>query len=141
MKHIIIHYAYFILILMLIFLQTSCVHKKDIIKEALHINTIKKETAIAILETSIIPPPITIWVHGTILFYKSFYQNIFKKQSGLFLAKDLPFNHYFHLIAKTIVHNDPIHYSLEEFYIFAWSGRLSLKDRKIAAEKLYQELQ
>ena len=96
MKHIIIHYAYFILILMLIFLQPSCVHKKDIIKEALHINTIKKETAIAILETSIIPPPITIWVHGTILFYKSFYQNIFKKQSGLFLAKDLPFNHYFH---------------------------------------------
>jgi len=140
MKYIIIHYAYFILILTLIFLQPSCVHKKDIIKETLHIATTKKETAFAIVETSLVPPPITIWVHGTILFYKSFYQNIFKKQSGLFLAKDLPFNHYFHLIAQTIVHNDPTHYSLEEFYIFAWSGRLSLKDRKMAAEKLYQEL-
>src|SRR5579863_2791672 len=105
------HDMHFILILGLIPLLPACTHKKDIAKETLYIQ--KKETSLAITENSSNPPPITIWVHGTILFYKSFYQNIFNKQSGLFLAKDLPSEHHFHRIAHTIAQKDSSHFPLE----------------------------
>ena len=129
-----------IFMLTLILLLVSCTHKKDIAKETLHINKNQKETSFAIVETDTTPPPITIWVHGTILFFKSFYQSIFNGQSGLFLAKNLPSQHHFHILADTITQNDPLHFSLEEFYIFAWSGRLSAKERKMASKTLHKEL-
>jgi hypothetical protein len=127
----------FIMPLIIAIQLPSCTHKKDIVKETLYI---KKATSFGIMENNITPPAVTVWVHGTILFYNSFYRSVFNKESGLFLANTLPENHQFHHIAKTIASSDPIHFPLEEFYIFAWSGYLSTKERKMAAEKLHQEL-
>src|SRR5436190_19275324 len=106
MKHNTMHYIFNILIFMLSVILPSCTHKKDIAKETLHIPVNKKDTSISITEIDITPPPITIWVHGTILFYKSFYQKIFNQQLVLFPAANLPSDHYFHQVAKTISHHD-----------------------------------
>ncbi len=123
-------------------MQPGCTHRKNIIKETLVINSAPQETSFAIAETDIkpTPPPITIWVHGTILFRREFYQKIFDKQSGLFLAQHLPEHHRFYKIARAITDKDPDHFPLETFHIFAWSGRLSIKERKMAAKKLHLDL-
>ena len=86
MKHNTMHYIFNILIFMLSVILPSCTHKKDIAKETLHIPVNKKDTSISITEIDITPPPITIWVHGTILFYKSFkFNKIYYILKKLFL--------------------------------------------------------
>jgi len=119
----------------------SCIHRKDLAKETVHINT--KETTCAVTEAEVhttTPPPITIWVHGTVIFYKSTHKKTFNNQSKLFLAQDLSSTHRFYHIAQAISHNDPTHFPFEQFYIFVWSGKLSAKERKNAADVLYIEL-
>jgi len=129
----------FIFLFILINNLPSCIHKKDLGKETLHIN--KKDTSFAIKEVEqTSPPPVTIWVHGTIIFCKSSHQQTFKPQPKLFLATDIPQSHRFYHVANTIHHSDPQQFCLEEFYIFAWSGKLSAKERKMAATALYHEL-
>lgn len=145
MKKGIVQYMHFFFILLLITLQPCCIHRKHIAKDTLIIQQQPQEKSFSKdisceKDFSINAPPITIWVHGTILFRKAFYQKDFFNQSGLFRVYDLPHtNIYFH-IASTIAESDLLHFPLEEFYIFAWSGKLSTKERKIATKKLHKDL-
>jgi hypothetical protein len=114
----------------------ACVHRKQIDRQKLHINhAITKFTGNA--DT---PPPVTIWVHGTLVFRTPIYHHIFNNQSRLVRAILLPANNHFRVLAETIAEHDSEHFPLDEFYIFSWSGRLQNKERKDAAEKLYQEI-
>jgi len=117
----------------------SCIHRKQIDKQKLHISP----TNITTCQLSPIhhtPPPVTIWVHGTLMFRTPLYHHIFNKKSSLVHVMSLPENHHFRLLASTIKDHDSEHFPLEEFYIFSWSGRLQNKERKDSAEKLSQEI-
>ncbi len=114
----------------------ACVHKSQVDKHKLYFN----HPINALMKTSRTPPPITIWVHGTLMFRTPSYHYIFNKKSSLVKATTLPHNNHFRILAETIANQDSERFPLEEFYIFSWSGRLANKERKDAAEKLYQEI-
>src|SRR5438105_2926953 len=124
-------------LLLLIFIIPSCIHRKQIDRQKLHIviHNGKKNTS-----TSIEPPPITIWVHGTLVLRKPIYHRIFADKTELVPALSLPENHHFRELAQTIAEHDPEHFPLKEFYIFSWSGKLQNQERKYAAQKLYYEI-
>jgi len=114
----------------------ACIHKRQIDKQKLHINSITASLQI----TQNNPPPVTIWVHGTFMFRQPLYHKIFHNKSCLLPATAFADNNYFKLLAQTIAEHDPEHFPLKEFYIFGWSGRLQNQQRKDAAEKLYEEI-
>jgi hypothetical protein len=120
----------------LIFLP-SCIHRKQIDRQKLHIDIPTTEN-IVLSPSS--PPPITIWIHGTLIFYKPAYHNIFNDQSVLIPMKELPVDHHFRMLAQTIANHSSQQFPLEEFYIFGWSGKLQDQERKQAANRLHQEI-
>jgi len=125
-------YTYFFFLLLCI---PACIHKRQIDKQILYIKPIKES-----LNNPKKAPPVTIWVHGTLMFYKPFYYNIFGSQSCLVPTTFLPYNHRLRLIADAMVKEDPESFSSEEFYAFCWSGKLQALERKKAAQKLYEDL-
>jgi hypothetical protein len=130
--NLVFHAFIFIVVLCL----PACIHRKQIDKQKLHFSH-----AITKFNNSCnAPPPITIWVHGTLVFRTPIYHHIFNNQSRVVRAVLLPGNNYFRILAETIAEHDSEHFPLDEFYIFSWSGRLQNKERKDAAEKLYQEI-
>jgi len=122
---------------MLLIPLPGCVHRRHVDKQKLHItvptakNTISHDS-----ET----PAVTIWVHGTLMFYTPIYHHIFGNKSSLMPITTLPEKHHFRVLAETIAEHDPEHFPIKEFYVFGWSGKLQHQERTIAAEKLYQEI-
>src|SRR5579871_5424409 len=106
--------------LLIIFIMPSCVHRKQIDRQKLHIEAQEPKKSFSCIQ----PPPITIWVHGTLVLRKPIYHRIFADKTALVPALSLPENHHFRELAQTIAEHDPEHFPLEEFYIFSWSGKL-----------------
>jgi hypothetical protein len=136
MKKNIAPYKNYAFLLVLLSCLPACVHKKQIDKRVLYIDRTPKKTE-TIIDS---PPPITVWVHGTLIFRTPAYYKIFKNRSCLVHAQSLPENHHFKVLADTITERDPEHFSAEEFYIFSWSGKLLHQERINASEKLYNDL-
>ena len=136
MKKNIAHQLYSLLTIAALLVLSSCTHKKNIDKKSLYITPEPIESS-SITEN---PPPITIWIHGTVFFKKPPLFEQFHKTPTLILASLLPEKGRFHRIADTIVQQDQEHFSIDEFYIFCWSGHFSIRERKAAAEKLYTEI-
>jgi len=87
------------------------------------------------------PPPINIWIHGTLFVRKQyFYQSIGPIQE---LHKIKTFHDSFHIreIGNTLNQRDPINFPLETLYAFGWSGNLNAYERLQAAKNLYNQLQ
>jgi len=126
----------FFLFIVLIALP-GCVHRKQIDKQKLHIDVPATKNIVRISDD---PPPITIWVHGTLMFRKPIYHHIFDNKSCLMPVVSFPHDHHFRLLASAIAEHDPEHFPLEEFYIFGWSGKLQNYERKDAAHKLFHEI-
>jgi hypothetical protein len=125
------------LFLLFVFLGIpGCIRKKDIDKQKLFIDLASAKT----ITPPIKPPPITIWVHGTLIFRKPSYHSIFQNKTKLVPILSLPEEHHFRTLTKTIHDNEPNQFPLEEFYIFSWSGKLHNQVRKEAAQKLYNEI-
>lgn len=120
-----------------ILLSPGCIHRKQIDRQKLHITSPKIQHK---KDSSSEPPPITIWVHGTLIFYKPSYHDIFDNKSLLIPAQSMPENHHFRMIAQAINASDPENFPLEEFYIFGWSGKLQDQERIAAAQILYDEI-
>ena len=136
MKKSIATFVFHAFIFIVILGLPACTHRKQIDKQKLHIT----QAITKFHNNCNTPPPITIWVHGTLVFRTPIYHHIFNNQSRLVRAVLLPSNNYFRILAETIAEHDSEHFPLDEFYIFSWSGRLQNKERKDAAEKLYQEI-
>lgn len=83
---------------------------------------------------------ITVWLHGTRLFSRPLYNRHFKCQPGLTLATSIDKDHKLHKIAQTLAKADPHRFTLDQFYIFGWSGKLCFLEREYAADKLYASL-
>jgi hypothetical protein len=126
----------FFLFITLMFLP-GCVHRRHVDRQKLHINL--PTTTHAITHTDE-PPAITIWVHGTLMFYTPTYHLIFGGKSCLMPIAAFPEEHHFRVLAETIAEHDPEHFPLQEFYVFGWSGKLQQQEREKAAEKLHQEI-
>ena len=116
----------------------SCVHRKQIDRQKLFIDTKKPIEKILAMDT--VPPPISIWVHGTLILKKPAYHLIFEDKTSLVPILSLPEDHHFRQLTSTITNHDPEHFPLEEFYIFSWSGKLHEQERKSAAHTLYHEI-
>ncbi len=115
----------------------SCVHRKQIDRQKLFIDAKPIEKDIA---NTIQAPPITIWVHGTLILRKPSYHLVFEDKTSLVPILTLPDNHHFHQLASIIAQHNSADFPLEEFYIFSWSGKLQEQERKNAAHKLYNEI-
>ncbi len=124
-------------ILVAFFLFPSCIHRKQIDKQKLIIKITPQRSQQPSFYSA---PPITIWVHGTLMFRKPSYHLIFGDTSSLVPVNSLPEDHHFRSLANTISQQDAEQFPLEEFYIFSWSGRLPDQERKNAARKLYDEI-
>jgi hypothetical protein len=86
-------------------------------------------------------PTITVWIHGTRLFYSAgALRNFHFSKPGLHLARDYESKYHMHQIGKTLVNTAPHLFSNDSFYIFGWSGKLNFGAREQSAELLYKEL-
>jgi hypothetical protein len=86
------------------------------------------------------PPAITVWVHGTKLISRPFFQKLLFVPQGLTKAVDLDPCYYHRTMAQTLAHNDPARFPLEHFHFFGWSGALNFKAREVAAQDFYTSL-
>lgn len=136
MRIVITHCITYFFALVIICTLPTCTHRKNVDKQELHITPGQKFTPF-ITDT---PPPITVWIHGTIFFGKSSPYEDFYKNPRLVPITQLPKNHRLRQVGETIIENDPEHFNATEFYIFGWSGGLREKERKRVAEKLYHDL-
>ena len=83
---------------------------------------------------------ITIWIHGTRLFFNRLYQEGLPQHEGLGLAQNLALPHRLKVVAPTLHKADPERFDLAHFYIYGWSGKLCFIEREKAAQRLHNEL-
>lgn len=84
---------------------------------------------------------IVIWVHGTnsfqwvknIFCYKFFYT-----KPGMHNACTYPANVQLSKITETLAKADPVHFKLNNIYLFGWSGKLSAEEREAAGKDLME---
>jgi len=95
------------------------------------------------------PPPLTIWVHGTLpgaffpskLLYKiGPIKRFFYCHEGLHKALDLAEDYHMRNIVQILHEQAPERFALETFYLFGWSGKLRTHERENAAQNLYKQL-
>jgi hypothetical protein len=86
-------------------------------------------------------PMITVWVHGTTFnrvtrpFHasKQGLHRVTPSQEQLIISRSQKYAHILHTC-------DPHRFALNHFYTFCWSGELSFKARKTAAQQLHKTL-
>lgn len=86
-------------------------------------------------------PTVTVWIHGTRLLPRLFFENFFHSTHGLTHYTDLDERYHLRLIANTLTNSSPRVFEKDHFYIFGWSGKLSFEEREAAAKQLFKELQ
>jgi hypothetical protein len=95
-------------------------------------------------------PIVTVWIHGSkshehlppflAKLTKNLSQLLCGDTKGLHRTADLDHQHYPFLRSKALSVGDPVQFNPEHFYTFSWSGRLTLKARKIASHDLFNAL-
>ena len=84
---------------------------------------------------------ITIWIHGTRVFFSRFIlPNFFHTRLGLHNALEFDKKYHVREIADLLCSIAPDKFSLDDFYFYGWSGKLSFKARYKAAKKLFKLL-
>jgi len=85
-------------------------------------------------------PTITVWVHGTLGLSKVVFPQFFMSIPGMRKAHDYNPKTNLYKVAETLCTTDPETFAREDFYLFGWSGTLSCKARRKAAQELYEQL-
>lgn len=83
---------------------------------------------------------ITIFIHGSRIFPKFYYQEVYYSPEGLTKVSDIDTAFHMHTIAKTLENADPKRFNTDSFYAFGWDGKLSFEGRAKAAQDLYDAL-
>ncbi len=86
-------------------------------------------------------PPINIWIHGTRFIRRPLFHTFFNSTPGLRLAQELAPDYYLRKIANILCTSNPNQFSLDTFYLFGWSGKLSSVVREEAADILFSQLE
>lgn len=126
-----------IIILSIILILPACTHRSNIVIKKITVETERKNSSIDWSES---PPPITIWIHGTMFLKKPFFHEIFSQDACLNLAIYMHKDFYSHHFAELLHQQDPKQFPLETLYAFSWSGKLSAISRFDAAKTLYHQL-
>lgn len=100
----------------------------------------KQEFTVDSQKIQLAPPPITIWVHGTRLLPDGIFEQFFFSKPGLNHYTSIDAKYHQRRLAQTLIEADPELFPAEYFYLFGWNGKLSFKERELAARKLYQDL-
>ncbi|RTL05869.1 hypothetical protein EKK58_06550 [Candidatus Dependentiae bacterium] len=120
-----------------ILMLPGCTHRSHIVTKRIIVEIGKKNDVSFCAQE---PPPITIWIHGTMFLKKPFFHEIFAQDALLNLAIYMDKDFYSHQIAELLYQQDPGQFPLETLYAFSWSGKLSAMSRFDAAKKLYHQL-
>lgn len=99
------------------------------------------KTSVQIPEQNYICPDITVWIHGTRLTPRAVAPLFFYSIPGLQSAQKYDTKYHARKIANNLIAADPETFTLEHFYFFGWTGKLSFNARKQAAQDLHNELQ
>ncbi len=91
-------------------------------------------------KSSIVPPTITIWVHGTRFTSRLPHRRDSYCKSGLVSVNNLEDHYTLYILADTLIQADPDMFPKEHFYLLGWSGKLSFDEREQAAQQLYKDL-
>lgn len=83
---------------------------------------------------------ITVFIHGTRIFPKFYYQEVYYSPEGLTKVTDIDQSFHLQTIAKELAGVDPLRFDEDAFYAFGWNGRLNFNERKKAAKQLYDSL-
>lgn len=86
------------------------------------------------------PHDITVFVHGSRIFPKFYYQELFYSPEGFTKVSQLEAFCHMHTIAKELTNADPKRFNEDSFYAFGWSGKLCFYERRRAAKRLYDSL-
>lgn len=94
----------------------------------------------ALAVTDPCPKIITIWIHGTRLFSRPFFPELFNNVPSFKQITTIPTKFKLRTLSDTLVQHNPDLFDPEHFYIFGWSGKLSFSARLEAARALFKEL-
>ena len=83
---------------------------------------------------------ITIWIHGTRLFSRPVFAELFNNKTSLKPIRAIPEKHILRTIAESVMKKAPDHFNADDFYVFGWSGKLSFTARYEASKTLYDKL-
>ncbi len=83
---------------------------------------------------------VIIWIHGTKLTPTPVWHTFFFRLEGLHSITEYDSKYHLYKIAESFVGSDSAH-TLEHFYVFGWSGKLSFKERLSAARNLLESLE
>lgn len=86
------------------------------------------------------PQVITVWIHGTRLTPPSIMHDFFYRKLGMHPAHSYESRYHMHKVAHALCPDHAPDYQHDHLYFFGWSGKLSFKEREIAAQELYHEL-
>lgn len=86
-------------------------------------------------------PTVTIFVHGSQNMTKLLPSNIWYCKKGLHHISDLPDDSCFVKDAILLQQADCNFFSVEHYYTFGWSGKISFTLREIAGQELFNDLQ
>ena len=78
---------------------------------------------------------ITVFVHGTRIFPKFYYQELFYSPEGLNKLSDIDKSFHLHTMAKVLSDADPKRFSIDTFYAFWWKCKLDFDERKQSRER------
>ena len=87
-----------------------------------------------------INPTINVWIHGTLFGLSPTYRRPFLTKPQLLHMHTIPKSTYVRMPADILTTHHPDLFPDASFYLFCWSGRLSLYIREQAADILYKEL-
>ncbi|MGB8467911.1 MAG: hypothetical protein WCE21_02815 [Candidatus Babeliales bacterium] len=85
-------------------------------------------------------PIITIWVHGSKIFFSKIMTRFSFSPPGISHAQDLDPKYHHRTIANTLSKACPALFPAEHFYLFGWSGKLDFQTRKKEALVLYEQI-
>lgn len=85
-------------------------------------------------------PAVTIWVHGTRLLPEGIFERYFYSKPGLNHYTSIESKYHQRRLMEALCRVDPQQYPAEHLYLFGWNGKLSFKERELAARRLYNDL-
>lgn len=83
---------------------------------------------------------ITVFVHGTRIFPKFYYQEVYYSPEGLTKVSEIDQSFHMHTIVRELAQADPNRFHEDTFYAFGWNGALSFDERANAGQDLYVAL-
>lgn len=87
-----------------------------------------------------ITPTINVWIHGTRLFSRPVFEEIFNGKASLKPISCMPEESKLKKISFSICKRKPHEFCYDHFYVFGWSGKLSFNTRYETSKALYDQL-